>query len=150
MSILRTSKQVAFTELLVAVEETMDDYADFAKVFEDSPVASAFEEFAQQRKPLIERLETELRLLNDLPSPPNEDKEDLGKLVHRIRAAFSRDALHPALQEMLEEEQHTLELARKCEEDELNQSERKIIADLVKQIEATKARLRAMSAQIEV
>jgi hypothetical protein len=70
--------------------------------------------------------------------------------VHRIRAAFSHDALHPALQEMLEEEQRTLELARKCEREELNQSEHKIIADLVKQIEATMARLRAMSAQIKV
>ena len=150
MSIFRTSKQVAFTELLVAVEETVGDYDDFAKVLGDSPIAPAFSEFAQQRKSLIERVETEMRLLDDLPSPPNEDKEDLGKLVHRIRAAFSRDALHPALQEMLADEQRTLELAKKCEQGDLNQSEQKIIADLVKQIETTMPRLRAIAAGIHV
>ena len=146
MSIFRTSKQVAFTELLVAVEETVDDYSDFAKVLGDSPIATVFSEFAQQRQSLIDRLETEMRLLDDLPSPPNEDKEDVGKLVHRIRAAFSRDALHPALQEMLEDEQRTLGLARRCEKEELNQAEQKIIADLMKQIETTISRLSEIAA----
>ncbi|MES2625669.1 MAG: hypothetical protein V4628_10345 [Pseudomonadota bacterium] len=150
MSIFRTAKQVAFTELLVAVEETVNDYIDLAKVLDGSAAAAVFGSFVQARKTIIEKLETEMRLLGDLPSPPNIDKEDLGKLVHRVRAAFASDALHPALQELLQDEQRTLELARACEKEELNQMESRIVADLVNQVEEAITRLQAMATNAAV
>jgi hypothetical protein len=147
MSIFRTDKQVAFTDLLVAVEETVEDYIDLAKVLGDSPSAAQFLTFANERIPLIESLEAELRLLGDLPSVPNADKEDVGKLVHRIRAAFSSDALHPALKELIGDEEHSLQLAKICEQKELNEAERKLVMDLVQQIDQTLARLHRMAAE---
>ncbi len=145
MSIFRTDKQVAFTDLLLAVEETVDDYIDLAKVLDDSPHSTNFLAFANERKPLVERLEVELRLLDDLPSAPNADKEDVGKLMHRVRAAIANDAFHPAVRELLGDEERALQLAKNCEKEELNESEKAIISDLVAQIEQTIVRLRVMA-----
>lgn len=150
MSIFRTAKQVAFTDLLIAVEDSVDNYSDLAELHTGSTIAAAFHTFIRERQPLVAKLENEMRLLDDLPSRPDADREDFGKLAHRIRAAFSRDEIPKALQEMLAKEEHTLELARNCAKEALNQSEQNIIAEMVKQVEQTIHRLRLMTAQIKL
>lgn len=148
MSILRTAQQVAFNDLLVAVEESIDDYADLAGALHDPAVSEAFHAFAQQRKSIVARLQAEIRRLDDLPSLPDADKEDLGRLVHRVRAALAADELPQAVQEMLEAEQHILELVRVCEREELDQLESALLDDLVAQIDSTVSRLRLLATEI--
>src|SRR5690606_33663912 len=128
MSLLRTEKQVAFNNLLVAVVETMDDYEDFADVIDDPQIAEKFRTFMQERKTLAAQLETVIRQLDDLPSPPDADKEDLGKLVHRIRAALFENEIPRALNELIDDEQQMLELAQSCRHQGLNATEEHVVA----------------------
>lgn len=146
MSILRTAKQVAFNDLLVAVEESVDNYGDLAHALHDSSVARTFDGFRQERNSIVRSLQAEIRRLDDLPSLPDADKEDIGKLVHRLRAALSDDEITQALQEMLDAEQHILELAGICQREELDHPESKLIADLTAQVDSTISRLRLMAA----
>lgn len=148
MSLLRTDKQVAFNNLLVAVLEAMDDYEDFADVLDDPQVAEIFRTFMQERKSIAEQLEAVIRQLDDLPSPPDADKEDLGKLVHRIRAALFENEVPHALNELINDEQRTLELAQICRQQGLNATEEHVVAQLVASVERALARLRMMATDI--
>lgn len=146
MSILRTPKQVAFNDLLVAVEESVDNYGDLANALDDTAVAGTFHGFMQERRSIVRRLQAEIRRLDDLPSLPDPDKEDIGKLMHRLRAALSDDEITQALQEMLDAEQHIQELTGICAQEEPDPSESQLLTDLTAQVDSTVSRLRLMVA----
>lgn len=145
MSILRTDKQVAFNDLLMAVDEAMGGYEDFAEILDDRPIADMFRSFTQERKAIAGQLEAAIRQQDDLPSHPDADREDLGKLVHRIRALLSENEILKALQEMIEDEERTLELAQICEQQGLMPTEEAVVAQLVADVERALTRMRTMA-----
>ncbi len=145
MSILRTEKQVAFNDLLVAVEEARNDYEDFIKVLGDPQVGEVFRILLQERIAIAKQLAAAIRAMDDLPSLPDADKEDFGKLVHRIRAALVEDELPHALHELINDEQRTLELAQNCRQQALNATEENIVTQLLGSVDRALARLREMA-----
>lgn len=110
MSIIRTDKEVALNDLLVASRETVDHYRDAAEFLEDVKITSILREIADQREPFVARLTHAVRALGDLPSMPDPDKETGAMLLHHAGAFLSDDYATEVLQQRIEAEQHLAEL----------------------------------------
>jgi hypothetical protein len=110
MNIIRSDKQVALNDLLVAAKETVDHYRDAPALIEDSKVNPIFRSIAQGRKPLIEQMENAIRALGDLPSAPDPDKETGAMLLHHAGALLTEDYLSTFIEQRLHAEERLAEL----------------------------------------
>jgi hypothetical protein len=110
MNIIRSDKQVALNDLLVAAKETVDHYQEAPDLIEDSSVNTIFSSIAQGRKPLIDQLENAIRALGDLPSAPDPDKETGTMLLHHAGALLTEDYLATFVDQRLRAEEQLAEL----------------------------------------
>jgi hypothetical protein len=114
MSILRTDKEVALNDLLVASRETIDHYQDAIEYLDDGTIAAILREIIAQREPLIARIETAIRALGDLPSVPDPDKETGEMIIHHVSAALSSDTAHEVVEQRIKADYHLAELIQAC------------------------------------
>lgn len=112
MSIIRTDKEVALNDLLVAGRETVDHYRDAAEFLEDTEITQVLRSIASQREPFLTRLTEAVRALGDLPSMPDPDKETGAMLLHHAGAFLSDDYSVEVLEQRLEAEEHLTELVQ--------------------------------------
>lgn len=142
MSILRTDAQVAAQELLVAVSETADFYAEFADYLEQSELQSELQTVAVRRESYIEPLMAVVRSLHDLPKTPDSDQE-LGKLIlGKLSASLSSSPTSKILQELLHAENHLLSLIENCFATELKGKEDALLNAISEHVSMTTERLR--------
>lgn len=88
---LRDDRQVAVDNVIVALEQSSDAYADASELLKpDAPeMAARFEKLARRRARLAARLSDHLREMGDLPSEPDQDWETLDVLVRHLWAHFA-------------------------------------------------------------
>lgn len=142
MSILRTDAQVAAQELLVAVSETADFYAEFAEYVEESALQSELQAIAQQRESYIEPLVAVVRSLHDLPKTPDADQE-LGKVLWgKLSASLSSSPTTTILEELLQAEDHLVSLIENSRVTELKGQEEGLLNSISEHVSGTADRLR--------
>ncbi len=115
MKIWQSDDQVALQDLAVAVQHSADQYADAAAMVEVGPAADAMSDIARRREQMAEEIRQAIRQTDDLPSVPNQDKEDGEKLFNRMKAAFAEDGMAAVLQQRLEEESQLQALIAGCQ-----------------------------------
>lgn len=90
----RSDAQVALNDLLVALRESADLYADDAELADGAPeLAALFETLARRRSELGEELAAQVRKSGDLPRLPDADRETLLRLGNRFRSRMAPNAL---------------------------------------------------------
>src|SRR5690606_25542466 len=89
MSIIRSDKEVALNDLLVAARESVDHYQDAADFLQEHDVSKAFINIAMGREPLLSQIENAIRALGDLPSVPDPDKETGAMLIQHAGALLT-------------------------------------------------------------
>jgi hypothetical protein len=138
MSIFRSDQQVALNDLLVESEKTADHYRDSADFLEGLEVSEALRNIADQRDRLAERLREAIRSHGDLPSAPDEDRESVEKLFHRVHASLSQDEIRDILQQRLDGEKHFETIIQKDREAGWMKGIEDVVDDIQQHVESTK------------
>jgi hypothetical protein len=110
MSILRSDKEVALNDLLVAIRESVDHYRDASAFLDAGNLTQLLASIGARREAFIPPLENAVRALGDLPSVPDPDKETGAMLVHHAAALLSENYAANVINQRLEAEQHIVEL----------------------------------------
>lgn len=110
MSILRSEKEVALNDLLVAVRESIDHYRDASAILEEGTLTRLLTNIGAQREAFIPPLENAVRALGDLPSVPDADKETGTMLLHHAAALLTENYAANIIDQRLDAEQQMAEL----------------------------------------
>lgn len=141
MSLLRTDKEVALNDLLVAARETADHYQAAAEYLNDPHVNPVLHDIIHERLEYIDRIEDAIRALGDLPSAPDPDRETGEMLIHHVTAALSPDSATEILEQRIKAEQHLLELVKACYAVGLDDEHAAMLRKMEQQINAAITRL---------
>ena len=134
MSLLRTDKEVALNDLLVASRETIDHYQDAVEYLDDDHVTPVLRMLMQERQGFTERIEQAIRALGDLPSVPDPDRETGEMLLHHVTAALSSDTATQILEQRLKAERRLLELVQACRAVGLDDEHGQLLREMEQQI----------------
>ena len=146
MNLLRTDKEVALNDLLVASRESIDHYQDAVEYLDYDHVTPVLRMIMQERLGFIERIEQAIRALGDLPSVPDPDRETGEMLLHHITAALSSDTATQILEQRLKAERHLLELVQVCRAAGLDDEHGPLLRELEQQIHTAIEGLDALEA----
>lgn len=146
MKIWQSDEQVALQDLAVAVQHSADQYADAAAIVEVGPAADAMSAIARQREQWAEEIRQAIRQTDDLPSVPNQDKEDGEKLFNRMKAAFAEDGVAAVLQQRLDEEKQVHTLLADCRTRNYPQTLMEVIRQLETHVEQVEQQLQNLIA----
>jgi len=102
---LRSEAEVAVNDLLAALREVADVYADDAEAVDEPALKSLFGELGRRHQVLCDRLRQVIPQLGDLPREPDADKETLHRLGNRLKALLSGDERQVYLDERADAEQ---------------------------------------------
>ncbi len=130
MSLLRGEREVALNDLQNASEETIDHYRDAVNLLGESDAGDQLLQIAEEREAIAAKLEHAIRALGDLPQAPDTDKESVQKLIHRVRAALSPDAVKEVLEQRLAAERKLIELAAQTRRTDLDETEAGVVGEL--------------------
>lgn len=110
MSLIRTDEEVALNDLLVASRESVDHYRDAADFLEGKQFTDVLRAIASQRELFIARFEQAIRVLGELPSVPDPDKETGTMLIHHAAALLSKNYSLDVIEQRLTAEEHLTSL----------------------------------------
>ncbi len=146
MNLLRTDKEVALNDLLVASRETADHYQDALEYLDDHPITPALRDIMQARLSVIERIEQAIRALGDLPSMPDPDRETGKMLLHHVTAALSSDSATEILEQRIKAERHLLALLQACNDVGLDNDQPQLLQEMAQQVHRVITRLEQLEA----
>ena len=146
MNLLRTDKEVALNDLLVASRETADHYQDALEYLDDHPITPALRDIMQERLSVIERIEQAIRALGDLPSMPDPDRETGEMLLHHVTAALSSDSATEILEQRIKAERHLLALLKACSDVGLDSDQPQLLQEMAQQVHEVITRLEQLEA----
>lgn len=146
MNLLRTDKEVALNDLLVASRETADHYQDALEYLDDHPITPALRDIMQARLSVIERIEQAIRALGDLPSMPDPDRETGEMLLHHVTAALSSDSATEILEQRIKAERHLLALLQACNDVGLDNDQPQLLQEMAQQVHRVITRLEQLEA----
>ena len=146
MNLLRTDKEVALNDLLVASRETADHYQDALEYLDDHPITPALRDIMQERLSVIERIEQAIRALGDLPSMPDPDRETGEMLLHHVTAALSSDSATEILEQRIKAERHVLALLQACNDVGLDSDQPQLLQEMAQQVHRVITRLEQLEA----
>lgn len=146
MNLLRTDKEVALNDLLVASRETADHYQDALEYLDDHPITPALRDIMQERLSVIERIEQAIRALGDLPSMPDPDRETGEMLLHHVTAALSSDSATEILEQRIKAERHLLALLQACNDVGLDNDQPQLLQEMAQQVHRVINRLEQLEA----
>lgn len=111
---LRDDRQVALDDVIVALENAADAYADASELLEkaDPEMSARFDELARRRAAAAARVTEHLRATGDLPSEPDQDLETVDVVIRHLKAQFAAPEWDELTTEALSREE---EIAAKVE-----------------------------------
>jgi hypothetical protein len=110
--LLRNEQQLALNRVETLCIETADRYAAAADATDDPALSGLFGELAQQRRKFAAELADHIRALDDLPQPPDPDRETVDELLTSIKAFFSGDQRDTLIDERKKLENELAEAAQ--------------------------------------
>lgn len=146
MNLLRTDKEVALNDLLVASRETADHYQDALEYLGDHPITPTLRDIMQARLSMIERIEQAVRALGDLPSMPDPDRETGEMLLHHVTAALASDSATEILEQRIKAERHLLALLQACNDVGLDSDQPQLLQEMAQQVHEVITRLEQLEA----
>lgn len=147
MSLVRTDKEVAMQDLLVASRESVDHYRDAAEFLIDSNASELLRAIASQREPFVARLEEAVRTLGDLPKVPDPDKETGAMLIHHAEAFLSEDHVQEVLEQRINSEVQLTQCIIQAREAGLEQSFGNLLDEISAHLIQTEKALKSLLSQ---
>ncbi|MCW8193810.1 hypothetical protein F6455_03290 [Proteobacteria bacterium 005FR1] len=144
MSIFRTDQQVALNDLLVESEKTADHYRDSADFLEGLEVSAKLRAIADERDRLVQRLRQAIQSIGDLPKAPDEDRESVEKLFHRMHASMSRDEIRDILQQRLDGEDHFEAVIQRARDAGWTKGIEDVVAEIQQHVDATRSQVQSL------
>lgn len=144
MSIFRSDQQVALHDLLVTSEKSADHYRDSADFLAGLNVSEKLKTIADERDELAQHLTQAIQSLGDLPSAPDEDRESVEKLFHRVHASLSQDEIRDILRQRLDGEAHFEYLIRSAREAGWTKGIEDVVGEIEAHVEATKHKVQTL------
>lgn len=139
--ILRDDKLVALNEVLRSSEDIVIRYQDAADLVEDTHTAERLRALGWRREAFIERLREQVRVLGDLPQDVDVEREQLGELMDRVKAAFSGDRRRMLIEARLHAEESALNQVEAALAYDLPQAARRLLEDLKADIQLAQSAL---------
>lgn len=130
MTLFRTDRQLALSDLLVATAELADRYQDAANFLEDEAASGTLEKFATQHQALTPRLEQAIRAEGDLPTAPDPDSEAGSIMLEHIGANLSADETVKVIERRITDEETLNELIQAARDAGLQDQYAELLKDL--------------------
>lgn len=99
MSLLREEREIALTDVAVALKDAALQFEDQASLLKEGPAAALFRELAREHDEMAAELDAELRRLGYKSREPDRDAETGKELLVRVKAALASDEAGALLQE---------------------------------------------------
>ncbi len=147
MNMIRTEKQTALQDLLVALQETADMFRDTADYVDEQSLSKELESIAEEREGFLPALRKLLRKNHDLPSEPDRERETAKKLLSRLFAAVDSNSAGEVLLEREKEESHVKDALGQCRKIGLEEECGDLLQDLDKHIIRTHEKLQKLITQ---
>ena len=103
--------QVAINDLLSALQESAEHYADALERVDSATVRELLGDVCATRREDVERLAGIVRDAGELPRAPSADRQDLHRLATHVKAAFTDDETRVLLDDRIEDEKRIEALA---------------------------------------
>ncbi|HEY7772599.1 MAG TPA: hypothetical protein VIC26_05435 [Marinagarivorans sp.] len=104
MNIIRSDAEVIMHDAFVALEETVDQYADSAEFLDESPVATYFKKLSHERLKLLSALAEVIRQQGSLPPAADEDTESFLLALQHLFASLAGNAISLVVEQCLHKE----------------------------------------------
>lgn len=88
---LMSDREVALDEVIVACKDAAHRYRSIAGSVHGAELAALFQDLAEQRQTVAEKLGAYLRELGYLPREPDADKETVQELFSKAKAVLAED-----------------------------------------------------------
>lgn len=145
MNFIRTEKQVALNDLLVAAKKSADLLRDAAKFLDDEKLEHELEQLAERRDMVASGLSTAVYALDDMPSAPDPDAESTEKLLHRISAIITGEkSQETTLRQRLATEEHLSALVSDVRNRELGEQFDAVLYEVSESIREVTLHLQAL------
>lgn len=99
MSLLREEREIALTDVAVALKDAALHFEDEAGLLKDGAAADLFRALAREHREMAAELDGELRRLGYKTREPDRDAETGKELLARVRAALASDEVGALAQE---------------------------------------------------
>lgn len=147
MNLIRDDQQLGLNDLLVAIQKSSDHYRDAASYLESSYPSSELWQIARERDQIASQLRRAIRELGDLPSAPDEDRESVEKLFHRVHASLSENEIQDLLDQRLDAEREFMANLERIRREEWAQEKSLLLSELGEHTRATITRLEELTRQ---
>lgn len=137
MFYILSDTEVAFNEILVACQESIDYYENAITRIDDENKAALFQSIVNQRKLFSNSLTDIIRSNGDLPAMPDPDKETGEMIIEQVAASLSANDINYVVSHRIETEKHLQTLIEKATEMEMNESDQKLLQNFLNHIEKT-------------
>ncbi len=139
--ILRNDAEMALDDVMEYCKFVLDHYRTVAHITHDPDLGLLFRSLEQSRQQWVEALEAEIRLMGNLPSAPDRDREALDHLLIRIRAALTEDERASLLHESDRVEKVLIKKAQAALAEELSVDVRDLVQKIFEGSAQTRERL---------
>lgn len=143
MTLLRSDAQVALNDLLVSSQKAVAHYRDSAAHVAEETSTSLLR-LAEQRSAACAQLEQAILQHDDLPSVPDEDRETVEQLYHRVHASLAEDDERDMLEQHLASEQSFSEQVADLVASGQLEDQDNLLRELLRQSRSAEAHLREM------
>ena len=150
MSIMRSDKQAALQEILVATQASADHIEDAAGFIDESLVSQQLSRVADERRKFADSIADLLRELGDLPTTPDLDRENVEHALRRLHAWLTPGGTSAEfLTQHAKAERKLLESVRENRSDELDRSYGELLDDLCRHIAESASQLDDYAAKLQ-
>lgn len=143
MNIIRNEQQASLNALGIALQESVDHFQYAIDILEKSTETALMEELASNRQAFVERVDAALRELGELPGKPDDDRETVANLIHRLTALFASDGASKIIEQRLVAEQHLAGLAADARQSGVEGKTRELVDDVALHIQDATDQLQA-------
>lgn len=144
--LFRDDRQMAISGVETLCIEVADRYAAVADKAGDRALAGLFAELAQQHRQYAAALARQIRSDDDLPQPPDPDKEAVKDVLTGIKGFLHGDVRDTLLEERERGEGELADAARAALRFDLQAGVRHLLEDILAHAETARGRLAAMRA----
>lgn len=145
--LLRDDRQMAISEVETLCMEAAERYAAAAGKADDATLAALFSELANQHQQFAAALARHIRADDDLPQPPDPDREAVKDVLTGIKSLLQGGARDTLLDEREQGEEALANAVRVALKLENPDEERTLLEDILAHAKAAKGKLSAARAR---
>ena len=133
--------QVAINDLLAALQESLEHYADALERIDSAALRERLDGVVAARRDDVDCLAGIVRDAGDLPRAPSADRQELHRLVTHVKAALTDDETRVLLDDRIEDEKRLGSLAAEALRQDLGADARACVERIGAHSDEARARL---------